>query len=103
MPRALPLMKTHISIKDEQRRSHKAHVTPAMAPKLPSSLDARKRLVKNLKYMGLGPFFMNFLWTITNPAMADKLMQHCPIPEEVQHIEQRGVVHHITKSTVAQI
>jgi hypothetical protein len=77
-------MKPHISIDDEQHLSRKAHVTPAMIPKLPDSLEARTRLGKQLEYMGLGPFFLNFPWTITSPALVDKLTQHRSIPEKLR-------------------
>jgi hypothetical protein len=81
----------------------KDHVTPAMVPKLPESLEARTKLWRHLEYMGLGPFFLNFPWTITSPALVDELTQHRTIPEELRHVVYRGPVHHITKEVVSQI
>jgi hypothetical protein len=44
MPRPLSKMKSSVIIEDEQRRSGRSHLTPAMVPKLPSDRDARRRL-----------------------------------------------------------
>jgi hypothetical protein len=83
MPRKLPPMKPYIFIDEEQHLSQKAHVTPAMVPKLPEGLQARTKLGRHLEYMGLGPFFLNFPWTITSPALVDELTQHHTISEEL--------------------
>jgi hypothetical protein len=83
MLRKLPKMKPHIYIKEEQRLLQKSHMTPAMVPKLPESLEARTRLQRHLEYMGLGPFFVTFPWTITSSVLVDKLMQRCSIPNEL--------------------
>jgi hypothetical protein len=96
-------MKSSMIIPDEQRRLQKTHLIPAMVPKLPSNPDARRRLGKNLEYMGLGNRILNFPWTIVNQAMVDELTQNCLIPDEVPHYVQRGALHHITKNTFADI
>jgi hypothetical protein len=74
-----------------------------MVPKLPSDLDAQKRLGKNLEIMGLGSRIWNFPWTIVNQDMVDELTQACLVPGEVQHMLQRGALHYITKQTLADL
>jgi hypothetical protein len=69
--RKLPPMVPHIFINEEQSLSQKNHVTPVMVSKLSKGLEARMKLGRHLKYMGLGPFFLNFPWTITSPALVD--------------------------------
>jgi hypothetical protein len=73
-----------------------------MVPKLPESQEARTRLRRHLEYMGLGPFLLNFPWTITSSVLVDELTQHGSIPK-LQHIEYRGAVHLITKEVISQI
>jgi hypothetical protein len=103
MPHKLPLIKSHIFIDEEQHLLQKSHMTPAMVLKLPKSLEARTKLQRHLVYMGLGPFFLNFPWTITSSVLVDKLTQHCSIPEELRQVVCRGAVHLITKEVVSQI
>jgi hypothetical protein len=74
-----------------------------MVPKLADSLEARTKLGKHLEYMGLGPFFLNFPWTITSPVLVVELTQHCLIPKELRQVVYWGAVHHITKEVVSQI
>jgi hypothetical protein len=103
MPRKLPKMKPHIFIKEEQRLLQKGHMTLAMVPKLPESLEARTRLRRHLEYMGLVPFFLNFLWIITSSVLVDELTQHCSIPNELRQVMYRGAVLYITKEVISQI
>jgi hypothetical protein len=103
MPRKLPPMKSHIFINEEQPLLQKSHMTLAMVPKLPESLEARTKLWRHLEYMGLGPFFLNFPWMITSSVLVDKLTQHCSIPKELRQVVYWGAVHLITKEVVSQI
>jgi hypothetical protein len=103
MPRKLPPMKPHIFIDEEQRLLQMSHMTPAMVPKLPESLEARTKLRRHLEYMGLGPFFINFPWMITSTVLVDELTQHQTISDELQHLVYWGAVHLITKEVISQV
>jgi hypothetical protein len=84
MPRSLPEINGNIMVTHEQQKSGKAHVIITLLPKLPSSLEGRKRLQQNLELMGFGPCFLNFPWSITSSRMVDKLTTALPIPEKLQ-------------------
>jgi hypothetical protein len=74
-----------------------------MTPKLPSSLEARRRLQRILEHMGFGPHFLSFPWTVTSLRLVDKLTQHRTIPVKLQGNAYRGAVHHINEDVIAQI
>jgi hypothetical protein len=103
MPRKLPEINDNITVTDEQQLLQKAHTILTMTPKLPSSLEARGRLQRNLEHMGFGPHFLSFPWTVTSSRLVDKLTRHRTIPVKLQGNAYRGEVHHINEDMIAQI
>jgi hypothetical protein len=53
--------------------------------------------------MRLGPFFLNFPWTISSSVLVDDLMQRQTIPDKLRHVVYRGAVHLITKEVISQV
>jgi hypothetical protein len=103
MRHKLPEINDNITVTHEQQLLQKAHTILTLTPKLPFSLEVRRRLQRNLEHMEFGPHFLNFPWTITSSRLVDKLTQHCTIPVKLQGNAYQGAVHHINENMIAQI
>jgi hypothetical protein len=103
MPRNLPELDRQVKFTNEQCNSQRAHAMYPLAPQLPASFKARKKLLQNLETMGFGNRFLSFPWSITSLRLVDELTTLREVPAELQGNAYQGELRPITQELIASI